>query len=194
MQIMTASKSAKRQPTRMERIPHGCAQHWWQQPADTDPIPHPQSITAAVAGGDTVMLKESSMGERPRNETVLVVDDEPLMREFMAEILRDTGYEVLEASGAMEAQQLIQANRNINLLLTDFSMPGTNGLELARWFQSKYPRIKVLITTGALWDLANQVGEQEGMAILLKPFDVVQLSRMVRLTLDEARGKPVNRA
>jgi DNA-binding NtrC family response regulator len=58
-----------------------------------------------------------------------------------------------------------------------------NGLELARWFQRKYPEMKVLITTGSLWELANQLGEKERVAILPKPFDNLQLRRMVRLIL-----------
>jgi len=183
MQSVAASKSAKRPVTRFERMPGRCAQDWWIRTDDTGTMPGTKNITAASEGGDTVKLMELAIGEPPRTETVLVVDDEPLMREFVAELLRASGYQVLEASGAMEAQQLSHTNRNINLLLTDFSMPGTNGLELARWFQGKYPGMKVLIATGALWELANQVGEQERVAVLPKPFDVVQLDRMVRLAL-----------
>lgn len=120
-------------------------------------------------------------------ETVLVVDDEPLVREVMVSILRALGYRVLEASGALEAQNLISAHKEIDLLLTDFSMAEANGLELARWFQSRNPDIKVLITTGSLWDLANQIGDQEQVAILPKPFDGVELGRMVRLVLRGCR-------
>ena len=183
MQSMLASKSAKQQVTTFERTPGRCVQDWWNHTDDTETTPGSKNSIAAAKGGDTVELMDLPSGELSRNETVLVVDDEPLMREFVAELLRQSGYQVLEASGAMEAQQLTRTNQNINLLLTDFSMPGTNGLELARWFQGKYPGVKVLIATGTLWDLANQIGEQERMAVLLKPFDVAQLSRMVRLAL-----------
>jgi two-component system cell cycle sensor histidine kinase/response regulator CckA len=116
-------------------------------------------------------------------ETVLIVDDEPLVREVMTDILRSFGYRVLVAAGALEAQRLIGAGEKINLLITDFSMPETNGLELARWFQRTDPGTKVLITTGSLWDLENQIGEQEPVAILPKPFDYVELGLMVRLAL-----------
>jgi CheY-like chemotaxis protein len=118
------------------------------------------------------------------SETVLIVDDEPLVREVMTDILRSFGYRVLVAAGALEAQRLIGAGEKINLLLTDFSMPETNGLELAHWFQRKNPGTKVLITTGSLWELENQIGEQEPVAILPKPFDYVELGRMVRLALE----------
>jgi DNA-binding NarL/FixJ family response regulator len=78
---------------------------------------------------------------------------------------------------------LARALQDVSLLLADFSAPETNGLELARWFQREYPGMKVLITTDSMWELANQVGEQEQITILLKPFDNLQLGRMVRLVL-----------
>ena len=114
---------------------------------------------------------------------MLVVNDEPLVREVIAKILRQSGYRVLEASDTAEARLLTRTIQKISLLLADFTIPETNGLELARWFQRKYPGMKVLITTDSAWELANQVGEQEQVIILLKPFDNLQLSRMVRLAL-----------
>ena len=184
MQSMAASKSSTKRPVAgLERTPGTRTQDWWNRADDTEPMLDTKNITMAVKGGDTAKLMALPIGEPSRNETVLVVDDEPLVREFIAELLRESGYQVLEASSAVEAQQLTRTSRNINLLLTDFSMPGTNGLELARWFQGKFPRMKILIATGTLWELANQIGEQERLAILPKPFDAVQLSRMVRLAL-----------
>lgn len=128
---------------------------------------------------------QSEADEVSAKETVLVVDDEPMVRSLIVKIIRSLGYRVLEASGAAEAQQLSSTNKEISLLLTDFNMPQTNGLELARWFQRKCPEIKVVIATGSLWELANQVGEQEHVAILPKPFDTLQLGRMVQRLLGE---------
>src|SRR5688572_4758217 len=62
-------------------------------------------------------------------ETVLVVDDEPLVRQLMVLMLQQFGYQVLEASGFLEAQRVVATNEKIHLLVTDFSMPHTNGLE-----------------------------------------------------------------
>lgn len=159
-------------------------------------------IAVGAEDNDAVEVVEVAHGESWGNETVLVVDDEPLMREVIVSILRQFGYRVLEASGTMEAQRLTALNGKINLLLTDFSMPDTNGLELARWCQRKYPGMKVLITTVSMWELANQLGqqevlvtagamwrlangfdEQEQVAVLPKPFDRLQLGRMVRSIL-----------
>jgi CheY-like chemotaxis protein len=143
------------------------------QPADTahaSPWRRPVSQSTVAARG---------------KETVLVVDDEPLLRQMMVYMLREFGYRMLEASGSQEAQRLAYLNEKIHLLVTDFSMPQTNGLELAHWFQANYPETKVLIATGSLCEFVHQAGEQQRFAVLAKPFDGVQLGRMVRLVLDK---------
>ena len=138
---------------------------------------------SAVEEGETLGSMMAGDDERSGNETVLVVDDEPMLRELTTEILRRFGYRVLEAADALEAQRIANSNEKINLLLTDHNMPETSGLELARWFRRQYPETKVLITTGSWWDLENQLEEGERIAILAKPFDYFQLRRMVRLAL-----------
>jgi CheY-like chemotaxis protein len=120
-------------------------------------------------------------------ETILVVDDEPVVRQVMVLMLRRQGYRVIEAAGPLEAQALSRTSGKIDVLLTDFSMPEINGAVLARWFRANYPTIKVLIATGSLWEFVNQVDDQEQFAVLAKPFDGAQLCRMVRLVLEEAR-------
>jgi CheY-like chemotaxis protein len=183
MQGQAISKAQGQQFAKLGFAPRRRAQAWWNDSADTEPTPDTQGITVAAEGDDTVEPVAATTGGQTGNETVLVVDDEPMVRDLIAQILRQSGYRVLEASGTAEAQQLTGTNQKISLLLTDFSMPETNGLELARWFQREYPEMKVLITTGSLWELANQLGEQEQVAILPKPFDNIQLRRMVRRIL-----------
>ena len=79
-------------------------------------------------------------------ETVLLVDDEPGVRCFEAEVLRRRGYMVLEASSGEEALQVASDHdgEKIQLLLTDIVMPRMGGSELAHRLLSKYPRMKVL--------------------------------------------------
>src|SRR5207249_3182778 len=86
-----------------------------------------------------------------RNETVLVMDDDPMLQGVLVEILRRFGYRVLEASGALEAQRLAEGHRKIHLLLMDLSTPETSDLELAFWFRAFYPKTKVLVTSSSLW-------------------------------------------
>ena len=82
-------------------------------------------------------------------QTILFVEDEPLIRMDMAEFLRECGYRVHEAADGAEALQALQAKFAIDLVFTDINLPGgTNGLELAEWISSHRPGVKTLITTG----------------------------------------------
>ena len=119
--------------------------------------------------------------ESDRNITVLVVDNTGPMRKVVVQVLRKGGYRVLEASGAWDAQRLANSHRNIRLLLADFSMLETTGLELVRWFQVRFPETKILITTNSLWELLCQTGEHEQFGILVKPFNGDELRRMVQI-------------
>src|SRR2546430_17732832 len=72
-------------------------------------------------------------------ETVLVVDDDADLRSLEARVLSKVGYTVLQAKGPVEALRLAAATPAIDLLLTDFEMPDTNRLELARRFHAVHP-------------------------------------------------------
>ena len=103
-------------------------------------------------------------------ETVLVVDDDADLRSLEVRALSKVGYTVLEAQGPVEALRLAAATPAIDLLLTDFEMPETNGLELARRFQAVHPKAPVLVVSGSLQDVE---GRREGLdewAFLAKPF------------------------
>jgi CheY-like chemotaxis protein len=137
----------------------------------------------------SAQLRASSAHSSLRgSETVLVVDDEPIVRGVIAQILQDFGYRVLEACGLLDAQRRIGTDEKINLLIADFSMPESNGLALAQWLQGRCPDLKVLLTTGELWELANQLGDQSRVAVLPKPFNDVQLLQMVQVILSTDVG------
>jgi CheY-like chemotaxis protein len=116
------------------------------------------------------------------DEKVLLVNDNPEMRAVLATTLRDFGYHIWEASGAVEAQKVASVHEKIDLLLTDYSMPGSNGLELAMWFRALYPETKVLVASASLWSLGYQIGHQ--ITFLPKPFTALELAKMVRRVLD----------
>jgi DNA-binding response OmpR family regulator len=121
----------------------------------------------------------------PKNfsQTLLVVDDDPTTRELEALSLRKSGYEVLEASDAEEAQRLALRTKTIHLLLTDFVMPGANGLELARWFRMTHPTTRVLIVSGCLDLMDGDAAGLDGLAVLAKPSLPDELIRKVRALL-----------
>ena len=80
--------------------------------------------------------------------TVLVVDDEPLIRMTLADCLVDEGYTVLEASNVLEAVAVLGRHR-IDALITDVDMPGSmNGLELAAAVRDRWPPVKIIATSG----------------------------------------------
>jgi CheY-like chemotaxis protein len=92
-------------------------------------------------------LQPSSQQSSTR--TVLVVEDDDLVRMPIAEHLRDCGYTVLEAGDAREAMILIDRARSIDLVFSDVRMPGpVDGFGLAHWLHHTHPSVRVLLTSG----------------------------------------------
>jgi signal transduction histidine kinase len=110
-------------------------------------------------------LRRTASGQR-----VLVVDDEPGVRTFMAETLREAGYDAAEAEDPGAALRLIGADPPPALLLTDYSMPGMNGLELAERARAQVDGLKVLIVSGYA-DATALEGSAARPILLRKPFD-----------------------
>src|SRR5437588_12438630 len=82
-------------------------------------------------------------------QTILFVEDEPLIRMDMAEFLRECGYRVHEASTAVEAIEALRAKYLVDLVFTDINLPdGVSGLELADWVEHNRPEVGVVVTTG----------------------------------------------
>jgi PAS domain S-box-containing protein len=123
----------------------------------------------------------------PGTETVLLVEDEPLVRELAARVLREQGYRVLEAINGDEAVQLAQdgAGETIHLLLTDVVMPQMRGKDLANWLKVAQPEMKVLFVSGYTDETIARDGVlEDGIALLQKPFSPAMLVRKVREVLD----------
>ena len=123
---------------------------------------------------------------RGGTETILVVEDEPDLRELAQIFLEGYGYRVLAASSA---EQAIQASEifaePIGLLLTDVIMPGMSGRQLAEKIVEKRPQTKVVYMTGYTDDMVVQHKVLEpGANLLPKPFSKIELAQKVRATLD----------
>jgi CheY-like chemotaxis protein len=129
--------------------------------------------------------------ERPpvgRGETLLVVDDEELVRTAVVRALQSRGYRVLEAGSAAEALSLIdQAAGDVDLLLSDVIMPGGRGTELARVFRERWPGKPVLLMSGYLEP--DEHGAPADVVVLEKPLAPSQLARAVRSALDGRGGR-----
>ena len=117
--------------------------------------------------------------------TVLLVDDEELVRMSTADMLDDMGYAVVGAASAEEALQLLDDGLKPDLLLTDHLMPGMNGTDLARVVKSIHPAIQILIVSG----YAEGEGIDVELPRLTKPFRSVDLTTMLsQLTSFEQPG------
>jgi CheY-like chemotaxis protein len=114
-------------------------------------------------------------------ETILVVEDEVLLREIECSILESCGYRVLEAESSSKALDVWnQQGEKIDLLLTDMVLPpGISGLDLAKRLRDRQPRLKVIFTTGKVdHNLDDATLEQMNARFLQKPYqhnDLVQL-------------------
>ena len=127
---------------------------------------------------------EVSFAEVPRaeaGETVLVVEDEPVIRNLIIEVLQDLGYRALEASDGPAGLKILQSRQRINLLVTDVGLPGINGRQLADAARETRPELKVLFITGYAENatLANGFLDP-GMEIFTKPFAVEALATRIR--------------
>jgi CheY-like chemotaxis protein len=126
-------------------------------------------------------------------ETVLLVEDEPAVRELAAFILREKGYTVIEAANGEEGLRLARQHEGrIHLVLTDVVMPVMGGKEMADNLRASHPETKVLFTSGYTEDAIGQQGVlRPGIVFLQKPFVTATLARKVREVLDE--GLPATR-
>jgi two-component system, cell cycle sensor histidine kinase and response regulator CckA len=140
------------------------------RPADSSPEPEKAGFDAP--GG---------------TETVLIVDDEPLVLRLCGSILSRQGYSVLSAGGADEAlRQIEDQGSNLNLLLSDIVMPRMRGTDLADRILSRYPGVRVLYMSGFDGrDIPEYERLKRSARLIRKPFTPRDLLVAVRAALDK---------
>jgi CheY-like chemotaxis protein len=158
------------------------------------------SRAGAAAGnpaGSAPQNQEASVttGKRAGGTTILLVEDEPMVREVIRDILRLAGHSVLAASGPEEALDLCRDHPGpIHLLMTDVVLPGTNGLKLAHQVQTLRAEARVLFASGHDEQVLLQHGVLLGRTPLLrKPFTLAALDAAIGAAL-EAGPVPTSRA
>lgn len=138
---------------------------------------------------DTRLFRQPISSVEGGTETILLVEDEPAVRDAVRIVLSRLGYRVLEAVTAAEALDIWKTNgNNIRLLLTDLMIPGgINGKELADDLLRRAPGLKVIYASGYSSEIAGQgVPLEEGVNFLTKPFDAHTLARTIRAQLDKS--------
>ncbi len=124
-------------------------------------------------------------------ETVLVVEDEALVRALIIEVLGDLGYAVIEAADGPAGLERLQSGERIDLLITDIGLPGLNGRQIAEAGRLLRPALKVLFMTGYAENAAMAAGFLEpGMAMITKPFAMEGLATKVREVIGEEPAPP----
>jgi len=125
-------------------------------------------------------------GEPERGgETILVVEDDPLVRQYVLTQIQSLGYTTLSASNGAEALAAIDSGKPIDLLFTDIIMPGNmNGRELAKQAAIRRPEIKVLFTSGYTENAIIHHGRLDpGVLLLAKPYRRSDLASLIRAAL-----------
>jgi CheY-like chemotaxis protein len=140
--------------------------------ACSDPSPRPRE--AAASGG---------------SETVLLVEDEPSVRELSRRMLNREGYTVIACANGDEAlSRAREPGQAIDILVTDVIMAGLNGRELSAALLRDRPRLPVLFTSGYTDDVIARHGVlEDGVAFLAKPYAPRDLSARIRAMLDAPR-------
>ena len=144
-------------------------------------------LPRAVSGAEEDASPGKAEFPRGRGETVLVLEDDPDVRELAAKILGDLGYRVIEAGEACSAAAALAAADGVDLLLSDVILPGKmNGPDFAREARKIRPALKVMFMSGYPADAARNNGLADlGGPLLQKPLDRRQLAESLRAALDE---------
>jgi CheY-like chemotaxis protein len=110
---------------------------------------------------------------------VLVVEDDAFVRAMAVDALEEEGFEVLEAPSADYAVTVLESRSDIGVVFTDITMPGTlNGFDLARLVRRLYPRISVLVSSGAL--PSGFTGEAPDARFVPKLYRMTEVVRIIR--------------
>jgi PAS domain S-box-containing protein len=116
-----------------------------------------------------------------RGETVLVIEDEPVVRGVILEMLAEQGYQALEAVDGPSGLKILHSDQPVDLLVTDVGLPGMNGRQVADQARETRPELKILFITGYAESVAISDGFlQPGMEMITKPFELDHLAGRIR--------------
>ena len=142
---------------------------------------------AIEASGDAVKSMAAATPEAGGSEEVLLVEDEPTLRELTSAFLQSKGYRVLEASNGVQALELCRMHTSIAVLVTDVVMPELGGPALAAYATKMVPNLKVVFMSGYTDRAMDQKVLEGGTEFLQKPFSFDTLARTIRRALDAGR-------
>jgi CheY-like chemotaxis protein len=143
-------------------------------------LPRHQKAGEEAASSEPQQRQRDKLG----SETVLVVEDEEIVRALIVEVLQDLGYNVLQAADGPGGLNILQSPDHIALLITDVGLPGMNGRQLADAGRERRPDLKIIFVTGYAESAMLNSGKLEpGMTVVTKPFAVNALEDHIRKTM-----------
>jgi DNA-binding NtrC family response regulator len=123
--------------------------------------------------------------------TILIVEDEPLIRLALSEHLQDLGFQVLEAASAAEAMAMMERHRGIDLVFSDVRMPGEmDGIALAQWILEHWPGMPVMLTSGELSCVkaVEELSGAENFSTFAKPYRYADLGAKMAEAIERKNG------
>jgi CheY-like chemotaxis protein len=125
---------------------------------------------------------------------ILVVDDTEIMRDLLAEVLHNDGYQVDKAFDGIQAVEMV-INNQYDLVITDMHMPRQNGLITARRIRKLAPQLMIVMTDSYPDKLGDAASREGVIAVICKPFDLTELRNLMHRVeeLIAARCKPVDK-
>lgn len=132
-----------------------------------------------------------------KSPTILIAEDEPIVRGYIASVLRREGFQIIEAGDGVEAlEQIEQHGWEIDLLVTDIRMPRMDGVTLARAFAKRYPGTPIIYISGYPFEFEDERARHPNLscAFLMKPFAHTELLEAIRKCLDAPTSPLRNRA
>lgn len=152
-----------------------------------------QPIVSTISSPTIEAIKSSEVPLGTRQQVVLVVEDDPAVRQFVIEAVYVLGYTVFEASSATSAQQVLQLHPEINILLSDIVMPEINGRSLAKLALFHNPTLKIIFMTGyAKTRLLEHDIRDIATTILWKPFTIEELGVKLHNALNASDASAQN--
>lgn len=145
-------------------------------------------LPQADAPAEPIADEPSASGIERGDETILVVEDDPLVRAYVNTQLQSLGYRTLSAANGAEALAIIDSGAAFDLLFTDIIMPGgLNGRQLTAEAAARRPSLRVLFTSGYTENAIIHHGRLDfGVLLLVKPYRKLDLARMLRVALSPA--------
>jgi CheY-like chemotaxis protein len=137
----------------------------------TLPEDAPAAVPVAAAGGGS-------------GETVLVVEDEEVVRSLVVEVLDELGYRAIEAADGPGGLELLRGKQRVDLLISDIGLPRLNGRQLADAARALRPGLKVLFMTGYAESAAAHGFLEPGLEIITKPFALDTLAARIRKIIE----------